>query len=414
MVTAVPPAEMSQARSSRITSVDALRGFALIWLLGFKEVVDSFVCLGNNEARPWRPFFWVPVELKHITWEGFRFFDLLFPLVLFLAGIASVYAVPKWKQQWGLPGTYGRILKRTALLIIFGIVYTGGLRGGWEEVRWLGVLQRTAIATGAAALLFCHLRTRGLVVAITAILMGYWWAMAQIPVPNLTLDANSVHDAMAEYGATNVVEALAKTPDQVRGSFLPGLNLAHYLDALYLPGHRYRSYWDPEGILGTLPSVATVLLGCLAGIFIQRTDLSAAQKCKWLGIAGVALAVAGWSWGGAFPVVKLLWSSSFVLVAAGYSCAFLALFQWATEVKHWRLCLGPLEWVGTNAILLYMSGKLVGFDKLTARLIGSPEQHWIDAHVLSGAGAFLQAVLAFSLMLWLARLLYRHKVALRV
>ena len=155
-------------------------------------------------------------------------------------------------------------------------------------------------------------------------------------------------------------------------------------------------------------------MGCLAGLFIQQKDLSPSRKCICLLAAGTGLAMVGWTWGIFFPVVKLLWSSSFVLVAAGYSCILLALFQWAIYIKGWRSRLEPLEWVGTNALLLYMSAKLVGFDKLASRVIGSPEQHWIDAHLLPGIGSFLVAALGFFAMLWVARLLYQRQVALRV
>jgi predicted acyltransferase len=278
----------------------------------------------------------------------------------------------------------------------------------------VGVLQRVGLVYLVSALLFYHFRPRILIGMTGGLLLGYWAVMALVPIPALALDSNTVHDAMAEYGVDTVRETLAKTVEHVRGHYEPGLNVAHYVDALYLPGHRYGGYWDPEGMLGTLPAIATCMMGVLAGIFLQRTDLSTTQKVRKLMIGGILLAGVGWGWGLVFPVIKLLWTSSFVLVAAGYSCLLLAFFLWQVEIKRREKWFAPLVWVGSNALLLYLAAKLVGFGKLAERILSSNETHWLDAHSMAGVGTLAVALVTFALMLGLAHFLFRRRVFVRL
>ena len=193
------------------------------------------------------------------------------------------------------------------------------------------------------------------------------------------------------------------------GHFEEGHNLADYLDRVYLPLHKFVGDHDPEGLLSTFPAIATCLLGSLAGVFLRAERFRPFVKVVALLLGGAAMAGLGWAWNLEFPVIKKIWTSSYVLVAGGYSLALLGLFYGLIDVRGWSWWAKPFIWIGSNAIVLYLSTEFIAYGAIANALVGGPiAAAWgVWGPVLIAAVSVLLAVL-------LARVLYVRKIFLRV
>ena len=362
--------------SRRLLSVDALRGFDMFWIVGAHDIVKALQSLGDNAVLNF-----LATQLKHKNWEGFAFEDLIFPLFVFIVGISLVFSLGKLVEKEGLWAAHKRLFRRFALMYLLGLFYYGGLSNHWPDIRLVGVLPRLALCYLFAGLLFCHLRTRGMAIACIALLLAYWAWLTFIPVPGV--------------GAT---------------TFAMGENWACYVDNILLPGKRIYGdgTWDPEGILSTLPAVASCLLGVFAGQFLS-SSVGNRRKVLYLlavGVAGVAL---GFLWGLQFPVIKKIWTSSYVLVAGGYSCILLAVFYQIVDIWKCRRWALPFFWIGSNALTIYLAVNILDFEDVARRFAGG------DLHdALGSFGNLALAAVTLGLVLLLARFLYNRKIFLRV
>ncbi len=354
---------MTTAPAARLTSVDALRGFDMCWILGLSGIVTKLAGPG-----------WLADQMEHVDWAGFRFMDLIFPLFLFISGVSMSIALPRRIERAGTGAAVQHLVWRAVIIFALGVLYSGGLQDGWEKIRWLGVLQRIGLASAGAGLLSIYFGTRGLIVWLAALLVGYFCLLAFIPVPGHGI-----------------------------GNFAEGQNLTNWLDKMYLPGRKYDGDHDPEGLLSTFPAIATAILGLLAGRWLQGT-VSPMRKVGGLLVAGAVLLALGWAWHPYFPVVKKLWTSSFVLVAGGLSAMALGGFYWVIDVQRWQPWAVPFVWVGANPITLYLLDELGVFRAITERLIGEPHGQW----------SLLTPAVAFLLMLGFARWMHRRGIFLKV
>ena len=379
-------ATAAHAAADRVVSVDALRGFAMFWILAGDAFAWALHDMASGKEGPLiAAVQFVSDQFKHATWEGLRFYDLLFPLFLFVIGVSIVFSLSRLVEREGKWAAHERVLRRSVLLFVLGLIYYGGASNLWPEIRLLGVLQRIALCYFFASLLFLHLDVRGLVVALAALLIGYWALMTFVPVP--------------EVGA---------------GSFAKDANLARWIDAQYLPGLRFYGDWDPEGLLSTLPAIGTCVLGVFAGMLLKDGRFDPKQKALWLISAGAVLVAAGHLWGQQFPVIKMIWTSSFVLVAGGYSLLLLGIFYLLIDVWGRNLWAKVFVWVGANAIALYMINNLAGFQAIARTLVGGDVGAFLDASFTRGMGSFATVALGLALAVVLARFLYRRKIFLRV
>jgi predicted acyltransferase len=248
------------------------------------------------------------------------------------------------------------------------------------------------------------------------LLLGYWSLMAWVPIRDFRLDPNEFERRAAATGLHNEHEIFAATSATVTGRYEPGYNLSNHLDFQYLPGRKWDRYYTPEGMLSTLPAIATCLLGVFAGLLLQRRDLSDLRKLACLIGAGAAAIALGWLWDLEFPVVKKLWTSSFVLVAGGWSALLLALFFWLIDMRGWQAWAAPFTWMGMNAIAAYLvvDGKLVDTRGLAKRLVGGPVASFLDVHLAAGAGEVLVATGGLGLILLLVWFLHRRQIHLRL
>ena len=343
----------------------------MCWILGLATVFTQVLGRAFPESQIATD---IAAQFTPVKWDGFRFYDLIFPLFLFLSGVSLAIAVPRRVARDGRGAAARHLLARALIIFLLGVLFSGGLKDGWDHIRWLGVLQRIGIASAAAGLLSLWLGTRGLTIAAAVLLVGYFLLLRFVPVPGV--------------GA---------------GNFAEGMNLTNYLDSIWLPGRKHDGNHDPEGILSTLPAIATALLGLLAGRWITGTA-SPMRKVLGLILAGVVMLALGWAWHPYFPVIKKIWSSSFVLVAAGCSAVLLGLFYLLVDVCGWRRGLAPFMWVGANPIALYLCSGFGFFRTISERLITKPSPlfDWIPSAT------------TFAVMLATAWWLHRRKIFLRV
>lgn len=378
-------APTADAASSRLASIDIVRGLAIFSIIGADQLAWAVRGVAGDEPSAFASLSRsVAAQFEHAEWEGFRFYDLILPLLIFVTGASVVFSLSNEREHKDLLQSYWRVMRRAALLYALGIAYYGGLSAAWPDIRLLGVLQRIAICYLVASLLFLHVPVRALVAVVVALLLGYWAAFELISV------------------------------DEVQaGIYLPEANLAHWVDRQFLPGRLWYQTWDPEGMLSTVPAIATCLLGVLAALVLRREDIAPAHKAGLLVFCGAAALALGHVWGLRFPVIKTLWTSSYVLVAGGYSLLLLGLAHCVGEI--WRVggALKVFVWIGANAIALYLLEGVIGFSKLAERLLGSEITMRLDA-MRPGAAATANAVLGLTLVICLARFLYARRLFLRV
>lgn len=366
--------------------MDALRGFDMFWILGGDSLAQAIKKLsGSGEDPLGRAGQFIGGQLEHADWEGFRFYDLIFPLFVFIVGVSLVFSLTRLVEREGRASAHKRIFRRFVLLFALALIYSGGVSKLWPDIRLMGVLNRIALCYLFASLLFLNFRLRGLVVAFLTLVVGYWALMTFVPVP--------------EIGA---------------GSFAKGANLANWIDSQFLPGKRYDGTWDPEGLLSTLPAIGTCLLGVFAGLLLKDSRVRPEQKSWWLLGGGAVLVVLGWLGGVQFPVIKKIWTSSFVLVAGGYSAMLLGLFHHIVDVKGHQRWATVFIWIGANAITLYFADSIIGFERLAQRLVGGDVAAFLDSTVTPGMGHFVGACAGLALAIALAGFLFRRKIFLRV
>jgi predicted acyltransferase len=350
----------------RIASIDALRGFDMFWIAGGEGLINSLHTLMPNAVTAA-----LDQQFTHVDWEGFHFYDLIFPLFLFLVGVVLPFSLGSQMERGVKLGRlYWRAFRRLILLLLLGLVHNGLLYKSFHDLRLPGVLQRIAVCYFVAAIVVIHFRPRGQAIIGAALLLGYWALMAQVPLT-------------------------------------PAGNLSAAVDRqLISPPFCCYTYGDNEGILSTIPAIGTALMGALAGAWL-RSARPPAPKAVGLALAGIASLGAGLLWGVWFPIIKNIWTSSFVLYAGGWSLLLLALFYWVIDIRGWRRWSFFFAVIGMNAITIYVLRSLIGFPRIL-EMNGLRE---------AGLGDYTLAfwrlvdVAAGWLLLWV---LYRKRLFLRV
>ncbi len=350
------------AAPGRLRSLDIFRGMTVAGML-----------LVNN------PGTWSTIydPLEHAAWHGWTPTDLIFPFFLFIVGVSMTFSFDAQRAKGASAGrAWMRAAKRAAVLFALGLLlaafpyYTLDL----AHLRIMGVLQRIGLAflLASTVVLFTPLRAQAAVAA--ALLLGYWAAMTRVDVPG--------------FGA---------------GDLSKEGNLAAYVDRAILgTDHLWASAktWDPEGLLSTLPAVATVLLGVFAGRWI-RGERTPAERAVGMFFAGNVLLAGGLAWGAAFPINKNLWTSSYVLFTAGFALNVLAMVYWTVDVRGTTWWTRPFTVLGTNAIAaFFLSGVMArlltlvpvpggaeGTRPLKSAIFARGFEPWLPAHDASLAFA---------------------------
>ncbi|WP_426485351.1 acyltransferase family protein [Flavobacterium sp. 2] len=327
--------------NGRLTSLDALRGFVMFWIMSGEHIIHALA-----KAAPIPVFVWMSSQLHHTEWDGITFYDMIFPVFLFVAGVSMPFSFEKKMKIAGvtspmeLPSSekrkiYLSMLKRTCILLILGFVVNGILRfDGFDQTRFASVLGRIGLAWFFAGLIFLNFDLKKQIYWFIGILIGYFLAMKLIPVPG--------------FGA---------------GILTKEGSLEGYIDRLFLPGRLHSQVYDPEGLFSTIPAIATALLGMFLGTFLKaKNDFSISQKILMMIASAIILIVIGLLWDYSFPINKHLWSSSFVCFVGGFSILFFTFFYLTIDVLGFHKWAFPLLLIGSNSILIYMASEgLVDF-----------------------------------------------------
>lgn len=309
----------------RLVSLDVLRGGTV-----------AFMILVNNAGDGSASY----AQLHHSAWNGCTLTDLVFPMFLFIMGVSMTISftrrlakrIPRWEiaQQ---------ILRRSFIIFCIGLFINAFPMFRLDTLRYGGVMQRIGVCYLLAGIVLLALGRWG-VVALTCVgVFGYWAVMTYLPVPG--------------FGVPGVAIPVLD----------PHGNLASYIDRLVIPqAHRYHfSFYDPEGILSTLPATATTCLGILAGSFLHTNRIAVYRKLLWMSAAAIVLISSGLLWSEAFPLNKRLWTSSYVLFTAGISIGLMVLFQWLIDVRGFRSRFWePFLAFGANALTAYVFSELLG------------------------------------------------------
>ena len=373
--------------SDRLISLDALRGFDMFWIIGGDALFHSLA-----KYTDWPVFNLMSEQLTHKYWEGFNFYDMIFPLFLFIAGVAMPFSINKRFQMGHTKKQiYQHAIKRLFILILLGLLLANrGIQNfDWENYRYTHVLVRIGIGWFFATVIYLNTKIRGQLLWFVGLLLAYWAIMMFIPVPG--------------FGA---------------GVFTPEGNFAGYFDRLFLPGRFYHGYFpgilDPEGILGHIPGVAMGLMGVLTGQFLitKKENLTGLKKGLLLAVAGIIFLGIGLVWDMAFPIIKKIWTSSFVIYAGGWSLILLSIFYLLIDV--WKL----KKWwssffivIGSNAIFIYVcQSRVLDFQRMSDFLFKGLINYFSDPSAQMVIASF-----TYLLVSWLfLYFMYKRKIFLKV
>jgi len=367
------------AKSDRLMSLDALRGFDMLWISGGHLLIAALAGLTG-----WGLFEWMEKHMEHVAWNGFHFYDVIFPLFLFIAGVTWPFSVKSRRARGQSQAKiYRHIIQRVLLLVFFGMIYNGFLRFDFENMRYASVLARIGIAWGFGAVIVLNFKPKWWFAWFGGILLSYWAMMALIPVPG--------------FGA---------------GDYSVEGNLVGYIDRKLLPGVLYLKIFDPEGILSTFPAIATALMGSITGHFLLKPDLHfpRIKKFYYILAAGIIALLTGWLWNSVFPVNKNLWTSSFVLCAGGLSLVLLAIFYLIIDIWGFKRWAFFFVVIGLNSITIYLlQGGILDFWETNQFFVGGL------AEKIGGAwGELLVAIGYVSVVWFFLYFLYRKNVFLKV
>ncbi len=362
----------------RLYSLDALRGFDMFWIMGAEEIVHAMAKATGNS-------FWAGFsnQLTHPDWNGFHFYDLIFPLFLFMAGVATPYSVgrelEKGKSRSEL---LWRVIKRGLILVLLGLIYNNGLKiQPLSQIRFGSVLGRIGLAYMFANIIYLYAKQRTQIIWFGALLIGYWLLLKFTSAPGFS-----------------------------PGDLTMQGNFASYIDRSVLPGRLYLGIHDPEGLMSTIPAIGTGLLGILTGSFLKNNKrISEAKKCLYLFITGVIFLGIAQLWNLDFPINKNLWTSSFVMNVGGYSLILLSIFYFIIDVKGYKKWSFFFRVIGMNSILIYMSGHFIDWEFATNAFFG-----WLGQLLSDPWNAVLLAI-CYVMVKWaFLYFMYKKKVFLRV
>ncbi len=358
----------------RILSVDIFRGATIILMV--------LVNTPGTWSNVYAPFL-------HAKWHGYTPTDLVFPFFLFIVGTSIVFSYKNKKID---AGVYKKITIRTLKLIGLGLFLGAFLISfpfikDWADIRFPGVLQRIGVVFFFAAILFINCNWKTLIGLTVAMLIGYWLLMTLVPV-------------------NGIESTLDRAPN----------NLANWLDVKVFGTHNYKADYDPEGLLSTIPSIASALLGIFTGLIL--TSKQEKKATLLMGIGG-SLLIIGHLWDIIFPINKALWTSSFVLVTAGWANLVLALIYYLTDIK--KLKFGSIfRYAGANAIVVYFLSSFIA--KIMGQIkVGDTSLHgWLFQNIYvydfisMEFSSLLYGLSVVAFYCFLAYFLYRKKIFIKV
>ena len=357
----------------RLYSLDALRGFDMFWITGGGILAIAVSQLTGIE--------WLETQMHHVKWEGFHFEDLIFPLFMFIAGVAIPFAV-KSKLEQNVPKRklFRKVFKRMVILIVLGILYNGTFESGFADGRIASVLGQIGIGYFFAALIVIYFDSfRSRIIWLAGILVGFGVIQLLIPVPG--------------FGA---------------GVLTPEGCINGYIDRMLLPGRLHGKIFDPEGILCSLSATGVTLMGTIAGNILRKKKTTDWQKIGYLTATGAGLIILALAFSTFYPIIKSCWTSTFNMLTGGISFILLAFFY--LVIDHWKMKRWAFYFriIGMNSIFIYLFVRIIDMQHVTEFFFG-----WL-AKPLGDAGGFMILICGLALIWLLLYYMYKKKIFLRV
>jgi predicted acyltransferase len=369
-----------QEAPERLKSLDILRGFDMFWIVGGGSLVIAI-----HAGTGWSWMQPVAEQMSHVEWEGFRFWDLIFPLFMFITGVVIPYSlISKIEKGASRTELLKKTVKRGMILVLLGIVYNGALRGELVDIRFVSVLGQIGLSYMFAAIIFMYTGSfRVRLLWLTGIMIFVAFLQLFVPAPGF--------------------EA---------GLAVPAETINAWLDRALVPGRLAygNGEWDALGPLEIISSISLALMGGLAGSILRDGKPANMQKTIKLGITGsmlilLAIIISPW-----YPVIKVAWTTSYSILTGGISFVLLALFYFVIDVKKWTEgMLSPAAFffkvIGMNSITIYMAARIINFYSTSGFLLGWLEVYW-------GRWVIVTGVITLEwLLLWY---MYKRKIFLKI
>ena len=364
-------------KSSRLLSLDALRGFDMLLIAGGGAFIYDL-----KGVTSWS---WVDAaadQLTHPAWHGFTFYDFIFPLFLFIAGVSLSYSLSSAVKKGADKKTlYRKAFKRFLILFLLGIldknipldIFHPG------DIRYGTVLSRIGVATLITTFLYLNFNGKKRLIWIAVMLTGYCAALFLVPVPG--------------YGAGNL-------------SFEG--NLVGWFDRTFMPGRLLQKTYDENALLTQIPAHCLTVFGAAAGDWLRKTQ-SEHKKVLGLLTAGVISILIALLWSLLLPINKHLWSSSFIMLTAGMAFIFLAAFYWIIDVKGFQKWTFFFKVIGMNAIVIYLAYRFIDFGYTSRLLFEGYYQYAPEAYHPA-----LNSLGALALVWTMMYILYRNKIFVKI
>jgi predicted acyltransferase len=372
-------------QNSRLASLDVLRGFDMLWIIGGGSLIVAL-----SKALDWGWLNVVADQMEHVRWDGFHFEDLIFPLFMFISGVAITYSVTskieKGSDKFSL---FKKAAIRGIILILLGILYNGALSRSLllSNIRLPSVLGQIGFGYFFAATIVIY--TKGMKSRIL-------WLLGIIV-------------------SIAIIQLWVPAPGQQAGSLDPVNGINAYLDRLLIPGRLHGKTFDPEGLLCCVSAISVTLMGALAGGILRDGKPASAKKASTLAITGASVLIAALLLSTFYPIIKACWTVPFCMLTSGISFLLLALFYFSIDVKDWtspsrNWGIGAkkaffFKVIGMNSITIYLATRIFDFGDASNFFLGFLEPAF---------GKWIIILGAITLEWLFLRFLYKKNVFLRV
>ena len=359
----------------RLLSLDALRGFDMLWITGGGYLVTV---LAGYSTSGWLHA--VADQMEHVPWNGFHFEDLIFPLFMFISGVAIPFAlVSKLERKVPKADLAKKAFKRALILILLGLIYNGVFSNGFEHPRIASVLAQIGLAYFFTALITIYSKSfKQRLYWLAGLLTGIGIVQLLVPVPGI--------------GA---------------GVLTPEGCINGYIDRMLLPGRLYGESFDPEGLLCIVSAITVTLMGSVAGHFLRDKKTNDRQKLKMLSLSGVSAIALALLLSTFYPIIKACWTTPFNLLTAGIGFLLITLFYYIIDVKGWKKWSFFFRVIGMNSIFIYLLYDMADVGKISNYLFGWTVLWGNFGHILSIVGSIM---LVWSLLYYM----YKKNIFIRV
>ena len=360
-------------KKERLLSLDALRGFDMFWITGGGMLA---ALIGKMSG-----FEWLTLQVEHVDWVGFHLYDLIFPLFMFISGVAIPYAiVSKLEKNFPKKKLVAKVFKRMLTLVVLGVIYNGALRGDLTNIRFASVLGQIGLAYFFASLVVIYTSSfKSRLFWLGGILVGYAVIQLFIPVPG--------------------IGAGVLTPDGC---------INGYLDRMLLPGRLHGKVFDPEGLLCIVSAIGITLMGSVAGHFLRDKKRTDWKKVSLLAAIGAVLIIFALIIHPFYPIIKKCWTTTFNLMAGGISFLLMAFFFMVIDVLKWQKWSFYFRVIGMNSIFVYLLVSFIDTHSVAGFIFG-----WAPS-ILGEAGQLIMLLGNLGFIWLLLYYMYKKGIFLRV